>query len=273
MRCGGSPVCAEPSVPAAAWHTDTPPAGEAPAQPAELHQLRQSSSCRRVCRAEPARSAACAGGKRGTSPSSAGPLRLIQKLPREAMRLLPRSSSSPARPPCTARLCRAISPCGAGLCRCFCLCPSRRVLRAAGGSGIPAGRSRLWSRSGSAPAAVTRLSPRVPAPGAPADAAGSGDARGGIAARSPPAFIPLGSSLRRGQGGLCSPEALAVPCGGCRQQPQHSTRLLQLLFKACLAPSSSSGGSLPPPTLGASGGTGFLPQFPSPRTLPLSARV
>lgn len=224
MRCR-----ARASVPAAAWHTLLR-RGEASAEPARHWQLHETTSCR-CAAAEPARRAACAGGKRGSSPRSAGPLRLIQKLPREALRLFLRSSSSsPARPPCTARLCDGISPpapCAAGLCRCFRICPSLGVLRPAGGSGVPAGSSRARSRSGRA--GVTWLSPRVPAPGAPADAAASGAALGGIAARSPrgspcsPSALHLLSHPHTdGVWGVCAPERLGRcwQCDvGCRQQP------------------------------------------------------
>lgn len=135
-------------------------------------------------------------GKRGSSPSPAGPLRFIQELPREAMRLS--GDPPPAPAPRFALAFPARLRAGPGFAGVFGFA-LRCLLRAAGGSGIAAGWSRLRNRSGSGRAGVTRLGPRVPAPGAPADAAGSGEPSGGIAARPlscrPPS--PFRSARRR----------------------------------------------------------------------------
>lgn len=107
---------------------------------------------------------------------------------------------------------------------------ARASLRAGPGSGTPLGFSR---------AGVTRLSPRVPAPGAPADAAGSGESWGGREGGregSLPVLLlpstPLRSSHNRGWG-LCAPERLRV---GCSSSEHLCSRCCLRLFCHPAAP-------------------------------------
>lgn len=266
LRCGGSPMCrrarASLPAPAAAWQTllrhgelRQSTASSHRAAPAALHA------------AEPAQRAACAGGQRGSSPSSAGPLRLIQKLPREAMRLLvASSSSSPARPPCPACLCSGISPLlrgGWAVQVCLglpfpafsVLRGARASLRAGPGSGTAWAQAELAS-PGSAPAFRLRGHRQMLL------AAGSlwEGSLPVLVLPSIPSAIPTqtGSVLPKGSGGAGS-----AMCG-VGSSLQQNTRLFRVLFKASLPPSSTSEALLPPPTLGASGGMGFLPHPPCP---------
>lgn len=282
LRCGGSPMYrrarASLPAPAAAWQTLL--------RRGELRQSRLSttSSARAppaaVHAAEPAPRAACAGGKWGSSPSSAGPLRLIQKLPREAMRLLVTSSSSsaPARPPCPACLCSGISPrlrggwavqvcLGLPFPAFSVLREARASLRAGPGSGTAWARAELAS-PGSAPAFRLRGHRQMLL------AAGSlwEGSLPVLVLPSIPSAIPTqtGFVLPKGSGG-----AGTAMCG-VGSSLQQNTRLFRVLFKACLPPSSTSEALLPPPTLGASGGMGFLPHPPCPAlcpSLPVSVPV
>lgn len=268
-----------PSVPARACSSlaDTPPAWGAPES--RLSTAGSAKAPPAAVRAsEPAHRAACAGGKRGTSPSSAGPLRLIQKLPREAMRLFLRSSSSsssaPARPPCPACLCSGISRtarCGAGLCRCVWMRPSLAFPWLGHPCGLvpapePLGLRPSWRHPAQPPRSGSGGTGRC--------CWQRGSLREASPARSPPAPpSPLPSPHKRGPRGLCSPKgsggAGSAVCGA-GSSLQQNTRFFRVLFKASLPPSSTSGAL---PTLGASGGVESLPPSSLSRALPLSARV